>query len=237
MIAEIHHKVGCFATNQDRLEDELTGNFFGTLRYLPFSRGIQKILEYAYSDDEKFHQLLNSINTDDFEIEFWKRSEDNREIDAVLEVEDLVIGIEVKYNSGLSGSDQLIIEERMLNSWYREKKRLLLFVAREEDVKKVYDTHKDILTNVHFGYLTWQNALRGLDKIITTSVFEKKMVNDLKQLLSMKRFVSFIGFSDVCDGLEISGDSYYTFENEYSGIFFDDIQNMDIDGGMGYEFK
>ena len=37
MIAEIHHKVF------SNLEDELTGNFFGTMRYIPFQRGMKQI--------------------------------------------------------------------------------------------------------------------------------------------------------------------------------------------------
>lgn len=33
MLAEINHKMTC------GLEDELTGNYFGMMRYLPFTRG------------------------------------------------------------------------------------------------------------------------------------------------------------------------------------------------------
>lgn len=35
MLAEINHKMTC------GLEDELTGNYFGMMRYLPFTRGLK----------------------------------------------------------------------------------------------------------------------------------------------------------------------------------------------------
>ena len=46
MIAEIYHK---FSTNS---EDVLTGCFFGTMRYLPFRRGLNQVFtHYAVSED------------------------------------------------------------------------------------------------------------------------------------------------------------------------------------------
>lgn len=70
MIAEICHKVF------SNLEDELTGNFFGTMRYIPFQRGLKQIyMGYIHSLDGSVHGLISSIRTDEFDIEFWKRSE------------------------------------------------------------------------------------------------------------------------------------------------------------------
>ena len=43
MIAEIKGKVNMQNTNLTSLrEDELTGNFFGNLRYIPFAKGLKK---------------------------------------------------------------------------------------------------------------------------------------------------------------------------------------------------
>ena len=56
MIAEIHHKL------TTSLEDELTGNFFGTMRYLPFSRGLNQIFKScAVSQDSSVKQILDSL--------------------------------------------------------------------------------------------------------------------------------------------------------------------------------
>ena len=48
MIAEIKGKVNMQNTNLTSLrEDELTGNFFGNLRYIPFAKGLKKVLRNA----------------------------------------------------------------------------------------------------------------------------------------------------------------------------------------------
>lgn len=132
MIAEIYHK---FTTS---LEDELTGNFFGTLRYLPFNRGLNQILKnYAVSEDPEVKKILTGIMDDDFDIEFWKRSEDGMvEIDGYIPLSNVGIGIEVKYQSGLSGENQLEKEAKViLNEWCKNKDKILLFVAGGEEGK------------------------------------------------------------------------------------------------------
>jgi hypothetical protein len=56
MIAEIHNKLSATGSNlHDRLEDQLTGNVFGTLRYLPYSQGLHVILNKTYSEKESHH--------------------------------------------------------------------------------------------------------------------------------------------------------------------------------------
>lgn len=62
MIAEIHHKL------TTSLEDELTGNFFGTMRYLPFSRGLNQIFKScAVSQDSSVKQILDSLLDQEFD--------------------------------------------------------------------------------------------------------------------------------------------------------------------------
>ena len=48
MIAEIKGKVNRQNTNLTELrEDELTGNFFGSMRYIPFNKGLKQVLKNA----------------------------------------------------------------------------------------------------------------------------------------------------------------------------------------------
>lgn len=43
MIAEIHSKISSSGSNlSDRLEDQLTGDFFGAIGYLPFQVGLKR---------------------------------------------------------------------------------------------------------------------------------------------------------------------------------------------------
>ena len=207
MIAEIHHKVF------SNLEDELTGNFFGIMRYIPFQRGLKQIyMKCIHSLDESVHGLIRSVRTNDFDIEFWKRSElGYGEIDAYMELDGVGIGLEVKYQSGLSGDNQLEREASMLSEWCKSGEKILILVAAESDAREIYQRNyrKECFADVHLAYITWQDILSGLDEIKTVNQFEDLMVEDLKGLLREKGFMSFEGFRD--NGLIIDGGAFYDF--------------------------
>lgn len=207
MIAEIHHKVF------SNLEDELTGNFFGTMRYIPFQRGLKQIfIRYIHSLDESVGDLIRSMRTNDFDIEFWKRSElGYGEIDGYMEVDGVGIGIEVKYQSDLSGENQLEREASMLSEWCKSGEKILILVAKESDAREIYQRNyqKECFEDVHLAYITWQDILLGLDAVRIENQFEDLMVKDLKRLLVEKGFISFGGFTDL--GLVIGGGAFYDF--------------------------
>lgn len=193
MIAEIYHK---FSTD---LEDVLTGDFFGAMRYMPFNRGLNQIFKnYAVSEDPQVTHILSNAADDDFNFEFWKRSENGRvEIDGFIPLTSVGIGIEVKYRSGLSGGDQLEKEAQVLDEWCNGKEKLLILIGEAEEAKAIYIENKDkrVFRDVHLAYLSWQDILLGLDQVLISSSYEKKMIEDLKTLLREKGFVSFEGFS------------------------------------------
>ena len=193
MIAEIYHK---FSTD---LEDVLTGDFFGAMRYMPFNRGLNQIFKnYAVSEDPQVTHILSNAADDDFNFEFWKRSENGLvEIDGFIPLTSVGIGIEVKYRSGLSGGDQLEKEAQVLDEWCNGKEKLLILIGDSEEAKAIYIENKDkrVFRDVHLAYLSWQDILLGLDQVLISSSYEKKMIEDLKTLLREKGFVSFEGFS------------------------------------------
>ena len=193
MIAEIYHK---FSTD---LEDVLTGDFFGAMRYMPFNRGLNQIFKnYAVSEDPQVTHILSNAADDDFNFEFWKRSENGLvEIDGFIPLTSVGIGIEVKYRSGLSGGDQLEKEAQVLDEWCNGKEKLLILIGEAEEAKAIYIENKDkrVFRDVHLAYLSWQDILLGLDQVLISSSHEKKMIEDLKTLLREKGFVSFEGFS------------------------------------------
>ena len=193
MIAEIYHK---FSTD---LEDVLTGDFFGAMRYMHFNRGLNQIFKnYAVSEDPQVTHILSNAADDDFNFEFWKRSENGRvEIDGFIPLTSVGIGIEVKYRSGLSGGDQLEKEAQVLDEWCNGKEKLLILIGEAEEAKAIYIENKDkrVFRDVHLAYLSWQDILLGLDQVLISSSYEKKMIEDLKTLLREKGFVSFEGFS------------------------------------------
>ena len=193
MIAEIYHK---FSTD---LEDVLTGDFFGAMRYMPFNRGLNQIFKnYAVSEDPQVTHILSNAADDDFNFEFWKRSENGLvEIDGFIPLTSVGIGIEVKYRSGLSGGDQLEKEAQVLDEWCNGKEKLLILIGEAEEAKAIYIENKDkrVFRDVHLASLSWQDILLGLDQVLISSSYEKKMIEDLKTLLREKGFVSFEGFS------------------------------------------
>ena len=193
MIAEIYHK---FSTD---LEDVLTGDFFGAMRYMPFNRGLNQIFKnYAVSEDPQVTHILSNAADDDFNFEFWKRSENGLvEIDGFIPLTSVGIGIEVKYRSGLSGGDQLEKEAQVLDEWCNGKEKLLILIGEAEEAKAIYIENKDkrVFRDVHLAYLSWQDILLGLDQVLISSSYEKKMIEDLKTLLREKGGVSFEGFS------------------------------------------
>lgn len=193
MIAEIYHK---FSTD---LEDVLTGDFFGAMRYMPFNRGLNQIFKnYAVSEDPQVTHILSNAADDDFNFEFWKRSENGLvEIDGFIPLTSVGIGIEVKYRSGLSGGDQLEKEAQVLDEWCNGKEKLLILIGEAEEAKAIYIENKDkrVFRDVHLAYLSWQDILLGLDQVLISSSYEKKMIEDLKTLLRENGFVSFEGFS------------------------------------------
>ena len=108
MIAEIKGKLWQTGHNlNEMLEDNLTGNFFGALRYIPFDLALRNILS-AGVYPSKVGDLIGEISADFWsdKIEFWPYDKEG-EIDALLNFDDTIIGIEVKYASGLSSDDDI----------------------------------------------------------------------------------------------------------------------------------
>ena len=168
--------------------------------------------KYIKSDDPQVKRIIAGMVEDEFSFIFWKRSELGLgEIDAYLKSGGTAIGIEVKYHSNLSGENQLEREAAMLEEWNKSGDKVLLFVAMEEEAGNVYRRNKDkpCFQSVHLAYLTWQDILSGLDVVIADTVFERLMVEDLRQYLTEKGFVAFQGFAAA--KTLVDGGLYYEF--------------------------
>ena len=189
MIAEIKGKLWQTGHNlNESLEDNLTGNFFGALRYIPFDLALRNILS-AGVYPSKIGDLIGKISADFWsdKIEFWPYDKEGQ-IDALLNFDDSVIGIEVKYASGLSSDDdidnfsmidnksieaedsknQLARESRIVSRKGEGKTKILLFIANSEACRKVYNnvvTRNIISNDVQLAYITWQSILIELENL------------------------------------------------------------------------
>jgi len=259
MLAEIYNKISKTGSNlSDRLEDELTGNIFGTLRYIPFNDGLKKILTNAVYPSS-IVGIIEKIQSDEWnsKIHFWPYDSEG-ELDVYLEFDDVVIGIEVKYHSGISSDDGADYsnnddtEKEMMNSSHqlqREarivsrkgigKQKVLLFIADSMSCVDVYENmHKRKLmckNDVVFGYISWQSFLRELRKLKYDNYYNNLMISDMVALLDKKGFNQFYSMHLKEDCL-VYGQQYFRFNYKYIRTFCF-TANTNIEEDYYYEFK
>lgn len=117
MIAEIYGKLSSTGSNlSDRLEDQLTGDTFGALRYIAPEFGIIPVLTTSYflAENGK-RQHLDLTAPTALQVRFWPWLIEV-EPDLLLELMEAAakpcaIIIEVKYGSGLSSDDSQNLSE------------------------------------------------------------------------------------------------------------------------------
>ena len=252
MIAEIKGKVNRRNTNLTELgEDELTGNFFGSMRYIPFIKGLKKILKNAIRPVE-LQNMMDEI--DEYywndNIFFWDKVRENEnltELDVRMDFPTITIGIEVKYRGGLSSEDmednesisaensvnQLSREARVLRLVGSDKKKLLLLLADDLACAKTIQGIK-VIDGVKLGYLSWQEVLIQLKKLTELNDFEQLIVADIIELLEKKGFLRFSGFE--MDIRDISNKDNWYFELPKVIKRFSFGSNKIVEGGY-YEFR
>ena len=214
MVEEFYGKISRSGSNlSDNSEDKLTGDFFGTLRYMDFCDGLQPILCGALRKSEKQQaeskaaiQLIENANctniSDAEHIKFWPKH-DLGELDVLLNFDNCCIGIEVKFKSGLFSDDQLIREANILCDLAKDKKKILLFIAKHESCISVYRKHKNIISkDVHFVFASWEDILQSMKDILhggkgsKYTFGQKLMICDLVRLLTRKGFDTFLSMTN-----------------------------------------
>ncbi|WP_206427791.1 hypothetical protein [Bacillus sp. FJAT-42376] len=219
MQAEIHNKISQSGSNlSDRLEDKLTGDFFGALRYLPIEIGLQSVLSgvrfQTAAGQMQWHEEMMQLTGYMEQLKFWPAHYEG-EIDLLLEFIQSNIGIEIKYLSGISSEDdesneliddtasihQLSRYSRMLADIKKEKEAFLIFLApypMMRSVEKSLSVRNIINPHVHLGFLCWQDIYDALIKIDTASLDtgQRLIIEDLTALLNKKRLYRFKGFGE-----------------------------------------
>ena len=234
MVEEFYGKISRSGSNlSDSLEDKLTGDFFGTLRYMDFCDGLQPILcgalrksEKQQAESQAASQLIENVNCtnikDEEHIKFWPKH-DLGELDVLLDFDNCCIGIEVKFQSGLSSDDQLIREAEILCDLAKDKAKILLFIAGHESCVSVYREYKDdIGKDVCFVFVSWEDILQSMKDLLSGgkgskyTFGQRLMISDLVRLLTRKSFDTFLsmtnGISDRPDQL-IEKKGYFMVDN------------------------
>ncbi len=256
MIAEVNGKISRTGSNlSDRLEDKLTGDVFGSLRYLPFQEGIAPILCAARVPE--LSAMLEHCGLVEWAncISFWPYDQEG-ELDALIQTEELVIGIEVKYRSGLSsddgienmGNDEEENDEESCNQLARESRILrsragttrlpvLIFIAEDASCSSVCRDvlRRNILAQgVRLGFISWQEILQVLERQKNQDPFRACILQDVIALLKRKGFERFSGFEPL-DDIQVCADVFFSYAyQEKKELSF--LIEPEIDGGSYYEY-
>ena len=239
MLAEIYGKL------ENHMEDELTGNVFGTLRYTSFNKIFKQLLKNCIRP-KNISAVIDKINCEFWgdKIKFWSYDKQG-EIDVLITFDKVIIGVEVKYLSGLSGANQLEREAEIIarKSYGREK--ILLFLAPEGtclDVvtadyrQKIFDEY-----GVQLCYIAWEDffdAIKILANDANLNPYEKIIVDDLIKILTLKEFARFKSF-EFGDIAEIFiEDGYFDFnsvEVKENSAQINFLYDEEIEEGNFYE--
>ena len=261
MIAEIKCKISQTGSNlHDRLEDNLTGNVFGTLRYIPFNAALRNILVSGLYPKE-IGNLIQGINTEFWsdKVQFWPYDIEG-EMDVLVNFDDVIIGIEVKYLSGLSSDDdiadsdvaaeklmkseadkscnQLARESRIISKSGEGKTKILLFIADSASCREIYEDvlNRNIIEDdVLFGYISWQSILSQMQGLKLDNPFYQIIIEDIISLLIKKGFEIFANMY-VTLNADIMPNGFYDFGTPDS-IALSFETNTIIEGDLYYEFS
>ena len=168
--------------------------------------------------------------------------------------DDSVIGIEVKYFSGLSTDDevdnsetekeyeysvnQLARESRIVKERSGGKKPFLIFIANDSACVSTYHdvTSRNILADgVQLGYVSWQEILIQLEKQTINDSFRRLILTDIIALLKKKGFERFQSF-EIGSNVSICADDYYCYEY-FPNKSFNFELTYEVDGGAYYEYR
>lgn len=194
MLAELHGKLSADGSFSDRLEDQLTGDIFGALRYLPFELGMGPILSAvrppALAERLEAH-LLQGPWADRFH--FWPRHPLG-ELDGLLELDGALAGIEIKYRSGLSSEDQLEREGAILRDLAGDGQAAFLVFVAGEDACMDICRGVTLTSGVPLAWVSWQKILTVFEGISACDPFQRLILRDMTALLRRKGFDRFRGF-------------------------------------------
>ena len=227
MIEEIYKKIKHFE------EDELTGDFFGTIKYIPFQKGFGRILNefLKEKEDQKFKKAKEILETFGTNVEFifwnkqngkrkYTKGEDVTEPDVlIVDENENAILIEVKYISGPSdgGTEekkQINREKNFLNSNFQGKNTLFLYIGDIWQCTKIERSEEieNIIT------ITWSDITEILKNILNPNDIEdnyiKFIFEDILSFLRVKGFEKFKGFRTEIEDMNVYDNYFYQYGEE-----------------------
>ena len=233
MLAELHGKLSANGSFTDRLEDQLTGDIFGALRYLPFELGMGPLL--SASSLPALRAYLERHGPQGYwadRFHFWPRHPLG-ELDALLELDGALVGIEVKYRSGLSSGDQLEREGAILRDLAGQSRKAVLVFMAGEDACVELCQGVTLSSGVPLAWVSWQRILTVFEGISTNNPFQRQILRDMSALLRRKGFDRFQGFP--LQGPAVRRGAFFSYQWNRAGFSFP--TSPYIQGGNFYVYR
>ena len=233
MLAELHGKLSADGSFSDRLEDQLTGDIFGALRYLPFELGMGPILSAvrppALAERLEAHFLQGPWAN---RFHFWPRHPLG-ELDGLLELDGALAGIEVKYRSGLSSEDQLEREGAILRDLAGTGRDAVLILVAGEEACLELCRGVALSSGVPLVWVSWHRILEVLAGRSTQDPFQRQLLEDMTALLRRKGFDRFRGFP--VQGPDVRRGAFFTYQWTRPSFSFPTAPH--IQGGDCYVYR
>lgn len=188
--AELNNKCGTLSQQ----EDPLTSTVFGILKWKLFAPELKAFLEHSrsYRAARKHLEVGNSLARVT-KYRFWHRFSNNKEIDLIIETQQLVIGIEVKYDSK-EGANQVTNYLHGLAKDFPGKEHVLVFLTREER-PRLNDEDVTLADREHIYGLSWFHLSEVLTQSLHNSPeYKKDLIVDLLEYLEKRGLFKFLGF-------------------------------------------
>ncbi len=209
--AQLHGKL---ARDQERLEDLLTSNVFGSLKYVPPKEGLQLLLNSSVKPDGSTFSLSNPIRK--VRYDFWpflrQLPFEACEPDLIIQInrgdsEEIIVLVEAKYFSGvtISSDDTNLLSNQLAREWInlleltkpRKTKAVLLFITPgfdypHDDVRLANEEFRAKYPNLPAPLIVW-NSWRRIPSLFTGSKYD--ILNDVVHVLQRYGLTFFIGIS------------------------------------------
>jgi len=190
------------------IEDILTGDFFGTLDYLPRNPYLRDFISLVASlNPDVRTPSLDGTDWDNAEILFWPRmfsDEENAEPDIVIVSDKWLLVIEVKLQSGLSDTQPWreyvigckIAQEHSIpvdSVYYLVLARTRLDITPTFKATEVEQLNK---LSVITSYLKWHETVALIESWLRGALAEhKRMLTDLFKAMRKRRAIAFSDFT------------------------------------------
>lgn len=223
-------------------EDEIVSAVFGSLRYLTDSsrnRILKEIIDGAFGELSPLWKI-NEVKS--CSLVFWPniakigRVEPDIEIDVKTSGGDKVILIEAKWNSGLSGDDQLFTQWKHANESYECDVWQIYLTKQPHSLEQMVGNNKNDGHTKCLANVTWSKIASCANSLKMTSGIDygtKTWVEDVYHFLDSLNQTPFDGFEDLLAGVE---QRMWLVSWQYHGILID-VERAIRGSGVGSSFK